>query len=166
MTLQDSRYQHLEALLKAQQWKEADEETYRLMITTVGKRVGQYFTGQELLGFPCKKLRAIDKLWVDYSKGNFGFSVQKNIYVACGGELTNGEYPGDEIWESFGDRVGWRKKGEWLGYKQLDPSFSSPQGNFPAVCLGCWVVGRGVYGGAGGFWFVLSILFRIKTCEL
>ena len=42
--MQTSRYQQLEDYLKAQQWKKADYETYRLMITTVGKEEGRGFT--------------------------------------------------------------------------------------------------------------------------
>jgi hypothetical protein len=144
-------------LLKAQQWKAADEETYRLMITTVGKEVGQYFTSDELLNFPCEELRAIDKLWIDYSNGHFGFSVQKDIYVACGGKL-DGEYPGEEIWKTFGDRVGWRKNNEWQDYSRLDPSFLSPRGIFPVGFVG------GV--GCGLWWGVFVGLGRAKTCEV
>jgi hypothetical protein len=128
--LTELRCQKLEEYLKAQQWKEADQETYRLMITTVGKEAGQWFDREDLLNFPCEELRAIDQLWVQYSNGHFGFSVQKKIYVECGATL-DGKYPGDEIWGKFGDRVGWRKNGEWLYYDDLNPSLSSPQGIFP-----------------------------------
>jgi len=141
-TVQDLRYQKLEELLKAQQWKEADQETYRLMITAVGKKAGQYFTREELLNFPCKDLNTIDGLWVKYSRvkgesqSRFGFSVQEQIYVDCDGEL-NGEENTLEVWirsgEKFGDRVGWRKEGKWITYDKLtqDASISSPQGIFP-----------------------------------
>jgi len=144
-TVQESRYRQLEALLKAQQWKEADEETDRLMIATVGKEKGQNFTSDELLNFPCEELRSIDGLWVKYSKGRFGFSVQKDIYVACGGKL-DGKYPGDEIWEEFGDRVGWRESNEWLSSLQLDPSVLYPQGNFPFSLFWCGWAGLRVFG--------------------
>jgi len=137
----ESKYQKLEALLTAQRWKEADEETYQMMIKTVGKEVGQYFTSDELLNFPCEELRAIDELWVDYSKGRFGFSVQKDIYADCGARL-DGKYPGDKIWVEFGNRVGWRKNNAWQDYKQLDPPFSSVQGFFPFG----WVLGLGAIG--------------------
>ncbi|MGI0486914.1 caspase, EACC1-associated type [Pantanalinema rosaneae CENA516] len=147
-------YTTLRDLLKAQDWKAADRETYRVMIRAVGKEEGKGFTQDELLNFPCTDLKTIDALWVKYSKGHFGFSVQKKIYVECGGKL-NGEYPGDEIWEKFGDRVGWRKDGQWLNYSDLNPSLSSPQGNFPPFVW--WVVLR------GGSGFLFS---RIETCEL
>ena len=158
-----SRYAKLEAHLKAQEWKEADKETYRLMITTVGKEEGQWFDSEELLNFPCEELKAIDGLWVKHSQGRFGFSVQKKIYVECGATL-DGEYPGDKIWKEFGDRVGWKKKDKWLNYSDLSPSLSSPQGNLP--------FGLGVLGGVGFHCVggvpgrVVSLFSRTQTCEL
>jgi hypothetical protein len=80
---------------------------------------------------------------VSYSNGHFGFSVQKRIYVECGATL-DGNYPGNEVWEKFGDRVGWRKDGDWLLYSDFDPSFSSPHGIFPVFlwwCLGVELTG-------------------------
>lgn len=148
-------YHKLRDLLKAGEWKEADRETYRLMITTVGKKERDWFRSEELLNFPCADLKTIDHLWVKYSKGRFGFSVQKKIYVECGAKL-DGRNPSDKIWKKFGDRVGWRKDGEWLGYSDLNPSLSSPQGNFPAFCLG----GGRVFVGSWGFFS------RTETCKL
>jgi predicted NACHT family NTPase len=164
-TVQTSRYQQLENYLKNQQWHEADEETYRLMIATVGKEEGQWFEPEELLNFPCDELRAIDGLWVKHSNGHFGFSVQKQIYVECGAKL-DGNYPGDEIWERFGDRVGWRKNGNWLHYNELAaPSLSSHQwqwqlGQWPAV-VG-WLGGLVGWVGVGGF---SSLSQRLVNCS-
>ncbi|MBD1869419.1 hypothetical protein H6F95_19355 [Cyanobacteria bacterium FACHB-471] len=42
-TVQASRYAKLEEYLQQEQWEEADEETYRLMIITVGKEGGTVF---------------------------------------------------------------------------------------------------------------------------
>lgn len=147
-------YTRLCNLLKAQKWKEADRETYEVMIRAVGKKSGDLFTSDELLNFPCTDLKTIDSLWVKYSKGNFGFSVQKQIYVECGARL-DGNYPGDEIWEKFCDRVGWHKDGEWLYYDDLNPSLSSPQGIFPVG--GC--------GGYSGVW-VKNLFSRTEICKV
>ncbi|RMF68264.1 MAG: transcriptional regulator, partial [Cyanobacteria bacterium J069] len=114
-------YTNLRNLLKVQDWYAADQETYRVMITAVGKKDGEWFTKDELLNFPCTDLKTIDRLWVKYSQGRFGFSVQKKIYVECGGKL-DGNYPSDEIWNKFGDRVGWRKQNKWQNYSDLNPS--------------------------------------------
>jgi len=151
---QSSKYQKLEALLKAQQWRDADKETYRLMITTVGKEEGQGFDPEDLLNFPCEDLKAIDGLWVKYSQGKFGFSVQKQIYVETGNPL-DGEYH-EETWKAFVERVGWLRGGEYLNYADLQANPSlSPSGELPL-----WVVGwLGRVG--GGFLFS-----RMATCKL
>ena len=114
-----ANYTTLRDLLKAQKWKEADRETYRLMITIVGRKEGDYFRKEDLLNFPCKDLKTIDRLWVQASQGRYGFSVQKEIYVRCGGKLDR-EYPGDEIWRKFGTEVGWRvNDSHWKRYSDL-----------------------------------------------
>lgn len=107
----------LENYLKNAQWGDADRETYYLMMTTLNKVPGgnNWLEPDELLNFPCSELRAIDALWVKYSNGRFGFSVQKQIYVECGGKL-DGSDPDVKIWEEFCDRVGWRKNSEWVDY--------------------------------------------------
>jgi predicted NACHT family NTPase len=152
-TVASSRYEKLEALMKAGDWKGADDETYRLMITTVGKEEGQYFTSEELLNFPCEELLTIDRLWVKHSQGQFGFSVQKEIYVACGAKL-DGEFPGTKIWDDFGTRVGWRENDEWTSQDELkmNPRLSS-KGEIPVAIVrlqaGCE-----------------RLFSRIETCEL
>ncbi|NLQ04565.1 GUN4 domain-containing protein, partial [Cylindrospermopsis raciborskii] len=66
--------------------------------------------------FPCKELRSIDQLWLKYSRGKFGISVQQQIYQSLGGTK---EYNRD-VWRSMGDRVGWRQGGYWLSYSDQD----------------------------------------------
>ena len=105
----DSRYADLERYLQDGEWEKADKETYRLMITEVGKEEGQFFSSDDLLNFPCKPLKIIDGLWVRYSKGRFGFSVQKKIYVdKCGG-IPNGKYD-EKAFSKFYDVVGWSRR--------------------------------------------------------
>jgi len=77
------RYGRLENLLQTGQWKAADQETFHLMDQTLERS----WTVQGLLNYPCEDLRRLNDLWLHYSNGRFGFSVQKEIYVACGGIL-------------------------------------------------------------------------------
>lgn len=127
-------YRNLRDLLSDGKWREADKETYETMIRAVGKEPGGYFTSDELLKFPCTDLLTIDRLWVKYSNGKFGFSVQKKIYVECGAKL-DGQWPGDKIWDKFCVKVGWQdaKATRYLAYNELkaDPQ-NSPVGEFPA----------------------------------
>ncbi|GAB4325699.1 MAG: hypothetical protein OHK0047_10720 [Leptolyngbyaceae cyanobacterium] len=145
--LRPLRYQQLETYLRNQQWRDADIETYRLMIQTVNKEFGSYFTVEDLQTFPCPDLRLLDELWVKYSQGKFGFSVQKQIWIECGRPMTY-----NDDWKRFGDRVGWRKEGDWLDYDNLIFDLNAPAGEFP---LGA---GRGGGGGVG-LW-VRSLLSR------
>ncbi|WP_026072470.1 GUN4 domain-containing protein [Nodosilinea nodulosa] len=161
-------YRNLRDLLKAGQWREADSETYEKMILAVGKKSGDWFTSDELLNFPCTDLLTIDRLWVKYSHGKFGFSVQKKIYVDCGAKL-DGKYPGDKIWQEFCDRVGWRKAGNYLSYKDLQANPSLSPAEFPFLCgwSGRWVVfWVGVWVGVGGGWGrVSSLASRLVNCS-
>jgi hypothetical protein len=147
-----SKYYHLEELLQSKQWRDADKETYRLMITTVGKETGQWFDAEDLSNFSCEDLRVLDGLWVRYSEGKWGFSVQKRIWQECG---SPGPYDGKTKsrweWEQFTERVGWRKDGNWLEYK----NFSwSERGELPCG----W--GAGWLGGGGGYLVGFSLFSR------
>ncbi|MBD2105695.1 GUN4 domain-containing protein [Nodosilinea sp. FACHB-13] len=163
-TVAASRYQQLEQYLKTGQWEEADKETYRLMITAVGKEEGQYFEPDELLSFPCEELLMIDRLWVKHSQGRFGFSVQKEIYLSKEvGGIADGMYY-KEVFKGFGDRVGWRENGNWKFPIKYDTSASKDtsalKGHLPWFCV--WDV-RAAYGRVG---LVGVIFFRIETCKL
>ncbi len=144
-------YQRLRDLLKAGDWKAADQETTHRMLEAVGRGKKDWIRKDELLNFPCTDLLTIDRLWVKYSQGKWGFTVQKRIYVECGAQL-DGNYPGDKIWRKFCDRVGWRKNGV-VSYSQLtfDPQ-KSPAGEFPRY------VGNGVG--------LRNFFSRIETCKL
>ncbi len=126
-------YRKLRDLLAAKDWKEADEETERVMLQAAGREEEGWLRVEDIDNFPCEDLRTIDQLWLKYSDGRFGFSVQKDIYQELGGTR---EYD-DKIWEAFGDRVGWRQGGDWLSYSKLNwasnSSVVSPPGHLPAT---------------------------------
>ncbi|WP_333141727.1 GUN4 domain-containing protein [Microcoleus sp. Pol11C2] len=91
-------YTKLRDLLATRKWKEANRETEIKMREAAG--------GPYLDRFPCEDLRTIDQLWVKYSNGSFGFSVQKRIYES----LWERRHPTDdeqEIEEIFGQGLGW-----------------------------------------------------------
>jgi len=123
-------YSQLQKLLSQGKWKEADKETARVMLKAANRESG-WLDEESIEKFPCADLRTIDQLWVKYSDGRFGLSVQKRIYVECGAKL-DGVYPGYEIWKNFCDRIGWRLNGEWMYTNQLTFSTSAPQGHLPA----------------------------------
>ncbi|MEI3648755.1 MAG: GUN4 domain-containing protein [Dolichospermum lemmermannii FEM_B0920] len=127
-------YTNLSDLLFAKKWKEADEETTRLMVKCTNREKEGWLDIDSYRNFPQEELRIIDQLWLKYSQNRFGFSVQKQIWIELGGKL-DGSYDSDTYCK-LGDKVGWRKGGDWLGYSDL--SFStSKKGHLPVCLVSC-----------------------------
>ncbi len=136
-------YTQLRDLLAAQKWKWADKETTRVMLKAAGREERGFLYDKDIEKFPCADLRTIDQLWVRYSNGRFGFSVQKRIWESVGGQPER--FWDYEIYKKFGDRVGWRVKDGWIlsTYRRIF-SLNAPEGHLP------WWGGRwGRRGGRG-----------------
>jgi serine/threonine protein kinase len=113
------------------------------------------------------------QLWLDYSGGKFGFSVQKEIYHRLGGPIKFSDYIHREAFKGFVIAVGWRKdrrewrnKEEkdrygWLDYKDMTFNTSAPQGHLPAW-IGYGQEERAIY-------YDLSLVFlvlRLEDCNI
>jgi hypothetical protein len=140
----DRKYEKLLNYLASASWQEADKETYCLMITNVGRRKGEWFDKdkkEELLNFSHEDLKMIDDLWVKYSNGKFGFSVQKQIWKECGSPM---EMESNANWERFGIRVGWRRLDEsewiWIVNEMVIYDISAQRGHLPFYFMGTWVI--------------------------
>ena len=120
-------YTKLHDLLAAKKWKEADLETDKRMLEVAGREAQGGFRLEDVENFPCLDLGTIDKLWIKYSNGKFGFSVQKQIYLSVGGTK---EYD-QKVWEAFGDKVGWRQGSLWLNYSELTFTEKHCTGHLP-----------------------------------
>jgi uncharacterized caspase-like protein len=148
-------YRKLEDLLKRQQWKQADEETTNVMLQAANRKKEGWLREEDSDNFPCEDLRTIDQLWVKYSGGRFGFSVQAKIYRKLGGTRQYNE----RVWTAFGDRVGWRVNKSWIYYKDVTFDLKAPLGHLPGggrsgFCVPVW----GPWG---------RILFsRVETCKM
>ncbi|WP_162501980.1 GUN4 domain-containing protein, partial [Sphaerospermopsis reniformis] len=137
-------FQKLEALLKAGKWKDADLETSNLMLKLTKREREGWLRVEDVKNFPRQELRKMDQLWVKYSNGKFGFSVQKQIWLESGGKL-DGE-PDWDTYQKLGDRVGWRNNNKWLSYDSYTFSkYNAPQGHLPTFRR-LWEWG-GEYGG-------------------
>jgi GUN4-like/CHAT domain len=130
-------YRNLRDLLKAEKWREADEETLKVMLKAANRENQGWLDNANLTAFPCEDLQTIDRLWVTASNGHFGFSVQKRIWEECGSPM---EYNRNWIMFGFGTRVGWYiimgdESPNWknlINYPNLKFSTSiSPVGELP-----------------------------------
>ncbi|MFO5491114.1 MAG: GUN4 domain-containing protein [Cuspidothrix sp.] len=131
-------YTRLRDLLASGQWQEADQETARVMLAVAQREKEGLFLAEEPISkFPCQDLHAIDSLWVKYSNGRFGFSVQNQIYKSCKGN----RFFRDSIENEFGDIVGWRPGARWLNdYDNITFDLTAPVGHLPVK--GGWYWGR------------------------
>lgn len=121
-------YIRLKALLMEGQWREADEETAKQLCEVMGHQKQLWLRIEDIDQFPCADLCLIDRLWVKYSDGKFGFSVQKQIWQQCTSSIEN-----NQQWEKFGEIIGWRSKnGDWFGYEELTFDLTAPKGHLPA----------------------------------
>ena len=89
----NTNYERLEALLAAHQWQEADQQTTDIILRESnwgistwkmwgvallsGKLTGWY---EPIKQYPCHNLETLDNLWLKYSDGRFGLSVQQQIF--------------------------------------------------------------------------------------
>ena len=143
-------YTLLRDLLAAGKWKEADDETRLVMLKVADRESIGWLNEDSLNKFPCTDLRTVDQLWVSYSQGRFGFSVQKCIYEEVGRD-----------WEKMGDRVGWRNGKKWLSLSDIAYNIDAPIGHLPGA--GVWVTSL-----VWGLWSKSAENFysRVEICKL
>ncbi|HEY9807869.1 MAG TPA: serine/threonine-protein kinase [Halomicronema sp.] len=140
-------YRELQDLLSEGKWQQADQKTADLMLEIAEREQEGYLYPEDIEDFPCEDLQIIDKLWVKYSNGRFGFSVQKIIWEKLG-EITTAENYDLDTWFTFAECVGWKTEktdwflffeigttSEWKNYYELIFSEDkAPKGHLP--CLG------------------------------
>jgi len=101
-------YQPLQAHLAAGDWLAADSETHAVMLRVMGRDSLTYLSFADLAAFPCEDLQTLDRLWVTYSQGHFGFSIQQRIWQG----LSNRSHNATECWCAFGEAIGWLQRTE------------------------------------------------------
>ncbi|MGI8935832.1 MAG: GUN4 domain-containing protein [Phormidesmis sp.] len=184
--LQEECYAQLEQYMVAGDWRAANQYNCRLMSQVLGKRPGYYFSAKT---FPCNDLLRIDRLWKTHSQGRFGFSVQRDIYVECGGVL-DGEFS-EKPFVKFIQAVGWCKEDakQYDSFKELYgdsalrnyaqfifssekgvcghlPSWSSWELMMAVVEVVKGEIGRLKDSDSWDFLLGLDLVSRIQTCEL
>lgn len=118
-------YAPLQQQLMQRQFEEADRLTSALLRQLAGPGAEQrgYVFFSEVATFPSVDLESLDRLWVCYSRGRFGFSVQGRLLQGCNGQ-----------WERLWPRLGWKQGGRWTRYPgSFTWSLEAPEGHMPLV---------------------------------
>ncbi|KHG39782.1 WD-40 repeat protein, partial [Aphanizomenon flos-aquae 2012/KM1/D3] len=114
----------LDYLMQQNKWKDADTKNSQFILVSAKREKQGYFELNDVKNFQCQDLKKVDDLWVKNSKGKFGLSVQKRIYLETGNSL---DFDWDkerftkwneEKYNSFLVTVGW-KKGKEEGRDQM-----------------------------------------------
>lgn len=117
-------YQPLQDQLILQNFKEADKLTQLYLckladLSDSSERNWLYFT--DVFALPSEDLLAIDMLWRLYSRGKFGFSIQRKIW------LSN-----EHNWEAFWSKIGWKDSGNPRRYpNDFIWDINAPEGHLP-----------------------------------
>jgi len=116
-------YQQIQTLLAKQNFEEADRITSKKLCEAASnaalERGWLYFT--EAKSIPISDLQTINQLWLVYSEGKFGFSVQRKIWLSLG-----------KGWEKFWLKIGWKKVGSFTRYpNEFIWSLDAPRGHLP-----------------------------------
>mmetsp|Transcript_56472 Transcript_56472/g.82865 ORF Transcript_56472/g.82865 Transcript_56472/m.82865 type:complete len:284 (+) Transcript_56472:14-865(+) len=95
-------YVPLLTALQLEKWEAADQLTRDMLIWIGGEgtRERNFVYFAEAKGLPMKDMKTIDDLWTVYSKGKFGYSVQKKIWLS---KKVNGDF------NKFVTEINWNK---------------------------------------------------------
>ncbi|TVP60015.1 MAG: hypothetical protein EA343_18445 [Nodularia sp. (in: Bacteria)] len=132
-SLKEHLLNELDYLMQQHRWREADVKNYEFILYSAGRERESFLELTHIKNFNCGDFKKLDTLWVNNSKGHFGYSVQKEIYLASGNSLDfdwekgefvtwNQEIYGNDFakrYNDFAKKVGWQVKGQWRRYDQL-----------------------------------------------
>ena len=118
-------YAPLQQALMAQQFEEADRITSTLLRELAGPDAVRrgYVYYSEVPPMPSADLDSLDRLWVCFSRGRFGFSVQGRLLRSCNAR-----------WELLWPKLAWKDGGRWTRYPgSFQWSIDAPEGHMPLV---------------------------------
>ena len=121
----DLDYSTLQQALLEERFEEADRLTSAFLRQLAGEQAERrgYVYFSEVLSMRGLDLVTMDRLWIAYSQGRFGFTVQARLLATL-----NGRY--DKLWP----RIGWKREGVWTRYPNaFDWSLKAPEGHMPLI---------------------------------
>ncbi len=115
----------LQRALALQEFEQADRITSTVLRQLAGPAAVQrgYVYYSEVPAMASADLDALDRLWLCYSRGRFGFSVQARLLAAAG-----------DRWERLWPRLGWKEGSRWTRYPGgFQWTIEAPEGHMPLV---------------------------------
>ncbi|BAY27095.1 WD40 domain-containing protein [Calothrix sp. NIES-2100] len=161
-------YSKLRYLLSEKNWKEADEETSRILLNlaiqykqnlTLEQAMSDelFLSSESIDHFPCEDLRIIDKLWLNYSNYHFGFSTQTCIWQT----LSHSQKDVNFNCKDFVELVGWLVNENGLNDEEIIYGLDAPIGHLPFAFTKLFPITE--VNNCGG-WY--NFYYRLQTCEI
>ena len=150
-------YKKLRDLLAAGNWEKADQETKLIMLKVANIEHKAKFDSEDFQNLACEYLHGIDQLWLKYSKGHFGFTVQKRIFEKVGGKPGVDDY---KAYCRFGEEVGWLVKNHWLSERDSKFSLNAACGHLPLAPFASLI--RGI---RSKRLYFCDFFSRLETCQ-
>jgi peptidoglycan hydrolase-like protein with peptidoglycan-binding domain len=130
--LNDVDLTRLAIYLGGEQWKQADEETVRVLLKQVGKTVNDSFDRGDIEKIPCSYFTKIDALWQTHSQGKFGLTVQRHLWEKIAATTTG--QSNEEIATKLGEEIGHYREGNWIIYSEtIFDLNTAPVGHLPVL---------------------------------
>lgn len=68
------------SLLQDRNWKEANEETAKILLRLAEKQLDDSLNNEDIKKLPVEELKTLDRLWSTYTNRRFSWLVQKQIW--------------------------------------------------------------------------------------
>ncbi|MEM9771005.1 MAG: GUN4 domain-containing protein [Cyanobacteria bacterium P01_D01_bin.73] len=116
-------YQSIQDCLMTQDFEEGDRLTLKKMCELAGATAANrnwiYFTEVKL--FTPLDLQVLDRLWLLYSSGKFGFSVQRELWLGV-----------KQDWDKLWPKIDWKDGNHWTRYPgEFQWTLNAPKGHLP-----------------------------------
>ena len=147
-------------LLRNNRWKEADEQTTIFILQQTRRSEKDWLRLEDIDRISCEYLSELNELWLTYSNGRFGFSVQEEIHERLKNSIHSSSVKNEvrkliaeyiyvesfrpkvdiefifKLHYHFGLKVGWIKKGmspfaTELNYNEVTYSLDTDPGHLP-----------------------------------
>lgn len=119
----EMNYRPLQHCLARKDFQTSDRLTLEILCELAGPTATQrrwlYFTEVEQL--PIIDLQTLNQLWLAYSLGRFGYSVQRQLWLGSG-----------KNWDTLWEKINWRKGKKWTRYPhEFTWDLTAPRGHLP-----------------------------------
>ena len=118
-------YSLFQKMLLDEAFEDADRFTSSTLRQLAGKEAEErgYVYFSEVPQMPSIDLITLDRLWIAFSQGKFGFSIQGRLLDSLGGNY-------ERLWP----KIGWKNDGVWTRYPSaFNWSLKAPDGHMPLI---------------------------------